>query len=231
MQKTSLIFIFLLIFKIISATQLIFLIHGINSSPKDFKKMETAFKSYDYKVINFGYHSKVYTVNQIADNFLKRKIASVSQNDTINFITHSLGAIVLRAYLRDNKPKNIGKIVMIAPPNQGSEVANFFKDFFLYKIFYHKSGASLSYNGIKKLALPNCDNYFCGIIAGTHTQLPFFSIFIKGEDDGKISVERTKLKGMKDFITLPYPHDTILKKQETIIQCKEFIKNGKFKHN
>ncbi len=214
----------------LSSKQIVFLIHGINSSPKAFAKMEK-YLSKNYLVINWGYQSTKYDITTLSDKFLKPTLSKLSKNDTINFITHSMGALVLRAYLKKNKPKNLGKIIMIAPPNHGSDVANFFRNFFLFKKMYPINGYYLSYEGIRSLNLPDCKNFYCGIIAGTTTQLPFFSIFIRGKDDGKISVKNTKLDGMKDFVTLPYPHDTIMKKPETINQCIHFLKYGKFLRN
>ncbi len=229
MRKIFLLYLLLSV-KIVFAEQIVVFIHGINSSPKVFTKMQNIF-SEDYRTINFGYNSKDYTINQLSEDFLKPILEKISLKDTINFVTHSMGAIILRNYLKNNKLPNIGKIVMIAPPNHGSEVANFFKNIIFYKLRYHKCAKILTSEGIKNLKLPTCKNYFCGIIAGTGTMLPFFSIFIKGKDDGKISVENTKLTGMKDFITVPYPHDSIMKKNRTIKLTENFIRYGKFRIN
>ena len=230
-KKIKIILIMLFGFFIkISALQYLILIHGINDSSFGFKRMEKYFSS-EYKVINMDYPSLKYSITDLSKKYLKPVMERISSNDTINIVTHSMGAIILREYLKNNQPKNINKIVMISPPNQGSEIADFFHNFFLYKLIYKKAGSSLSQEGLKKLDLPDSLGYNVGIIAGTGTLLPFFSVFIKGKDDGKISTERTKLPDMKDFITLHYSHDFIAKRKKTIKYTEHFLKYGKFKDN
>ena len=227
--KFTLIFIIILSTKVFSMQYLI-LIHGINDTSKGFKKMEQHFSS-QYKVININYPSLKYSIVDLSNKYLTPVMNKISKSDTINIVTHSMGAIILRQYLNEKYPKNIGRIIMISPPNHGSEVADFFHTLFLYKKIYAKAGSSLSKDGLQKLNLPDSIGYNYGIIAGTGTLLPFFSIFIKGKDDGKISINRTKLSDMKDFITLHYSHDFIAKKKKTIKYTENYLKYGKFRSN
>ena len=228
-RKVGIIFLLVFAVKAFSAEYIV-LIHGINDTSRGFRKMEKHFSA-DYKVININYPSLKYSIPDLSDKYLKPVMDKIANTDTINIVTHSMGAIILREYFKDNHPTNINRIVMISPPNQGSEVADFFHNFFLYKWIYAKAGSSLSQAGLKNLILPDSLGYDCGIIAGTGTLLPFFSIFIKGKDDGKISENRTKLPDMKDFITLHYSHDFIAKRKKTIKYTEHFLKYGKFKDN
>ncbi|MCD4818640.1 MAG: hypothetical protein K8S23_08100 [Candidatus Cloacimonetes bacterium] len=226
-MKILLISLLLISLKIIFSNEIVFLIHGIKDSPKDMRKIEKAIFA-DYEVVNFSYPSSKLSISELVDKYLEPELAKFSKNDTIHFVTHSMGGILLRVYLEHYSLENIGKIIMIAPPNQGSEVTDFFHRNFIYKFRYGPAGQELTENIATELSISDSLQQNFGIISGSGTQLPFFSCFIDGEDDGKISTERTKLKGMQDFIILPYPHDTILKKKETIKQIVWFLKYGKF---
>lgn len=225
-------YIFLFIIMLVSAgycnTQdILFLIHGLHGAKKDMEKIGSEF-SEQYQIVNFSYPSTNFPIEILVNSYLKPEISKYLNARNIHFITHSMGGILLRLYLKDYTINNLGKIIMISPPNQGSEVADFFYKTFFYKLRYGPAGSEVTTAGINALSLPTNLKTDVGIIAGSGTQLPFFSWFIKGKDDGKISAEKTKLDNMSDFIVLPYSHDTIIFKNKTIIRIRNFLLNSSF---
>ena len=137
---------------------------------------------------------------------------------------------MVRALIHKYNYKNLGKVVQLAPPNQGSEVADFIKNFWPYKKIYGPAGQQLITDQSKIKHLFGEVSYELGIIAGNSTIDPISSAIIPGENDGKVAVERTKLKGMKDHIDVSASHTFFPSNKEVQKQTLYFLKNGNFKH-
>jgi hypothetical protein len=139
-----------------------------------------------------------------------------------------MGGIVARAMLEKHAPTNLCRVVMLAPPNKGSEVTDKLNSWRLYRWINGPAGNELgtSEDGIlKRLGPPT---YELGIIAGNRTVDPFFSWMIPGPDDGKVAVERTRLDGMTGFICLPVTHTWMMRNEKVIAQTRHFLRAGEF---
>src|SRR6185295_16595733 len=139
------------------------------------------------RVINVSYPSTRLSIQAIADQWLANLIPKATSDRTvkIHFVTHSLGGIVLRQYMLTHPVKNLGRVVMLAPPNQGSELADRFQHNFLYKFFTGPAGQEL---GTDPVSVPNRLGpaaFEVGIIAGDSSLNPVLSAWIPGPDDGK----------------------------------------------
>ena len=152
------------------------------------------------------------------------------QARTIHFVTHSMGGILVRYYLSRHRPENLGRVVMLSPPNQGSEAADHLRHTALYAWFNGPAGQQLvtGPGGLPEQLGPV--DFPLGIITGN--QHSFFDAWladvIPGTDDGKVSVERAKVEGMTDFLVLPYSHPFIMNADETIDQTLHFLRVGRF---
>jgi len=235
LKALFLLFIILLHQNIFSQTrnEIVILIHGLRGNAEDMEVIEHYLETHNFKVINFSYPSKEFKIQDLAENFLHPELQKhlAGQPAKIHFVTHSMGGIVLRSYLENHLSEIdsiLGSVVMIAPPNRGSDVSEFFKKTMLYQKRYGVSGQQIGYDIIKRVGISDSVTYTPGIIAGTDTQFPYFSWFINGEDDGKISIQRTKLKGMGDHLEMHFPHDTIMKQNKVAGQVLNYIKNHEF---
>ena len=228
-MKFLLVFFIFVSFFSLFATKSVLLIHGLRGSDKDMQALQNTFELNHYEVYSFSYPSTEYSIEKLVEMFLVPFIDEIDI-DSLQVVTHSMGGILIRYYMQFIPDNRISQIIQIAPPNHGSEVTDFFKNSIIYKKRYGKSGQQLDKTMNKKLSLPDSVDFHCAVIAGTKSQFPVFSWFIKGKDDGKISVKRTQLKGLSDFITLPYAHDVIMQKPETIEQVLFYLENGHFKH-
>ncbi len=157
-------------------------------------------------------------------------IASRMVAAKINFVTHSLGGILVRSYLARHSIPELGRVVMLAPPNQGSEVVDKLGRLFLFKWINGPAGNEL---GTDATSMPNKlgpANFPVGIIAGDRSINWINSLLIPGSDDGKVSIERTKLAGMSDHLVIHTTHPFIMQNREVIRQTIQFLRTGGFDH-
>ncbi len=207
----------------------VILLHGLSRTRFSMHKIEKALEKENYQVVNFGYPSTRHAIDSLA-NLLKIKLENVCLDSSkqIHFITHSMGGIVLRQFLSENSIARLGRVVMLSPPNQGSEMADFYRDFFLFKWIMGPAGQEL---GTDSLSIPNRlgkVNFEVGIIMGTKALNPVYSKIIPGRDDGIVAIERARVEGMADFIEVPSNHTFIVWNKKAIEQGLFFLKNGRF---
>ena len=139
-----------------------------------------------------------------------------------------MGGIVLRTYLQTHTLPNLGRVVMLAPPNQGSEVVDKLGWFPPFAWFNGPAGLQL---GTNPESLPNRlppPSFELGVIAGDRTINPLLSVLIPGKDDGKVSQARVQTTGMKDFIILHVTHTFMMRNSHVIAQTMHFLKTGLF---
>jgi triacylglycerol lipase len=208
----------------------VILLHGLCRSGRSMETMERALVQAGYKVWNLDYPSRTATIEKLAETVIGPAVANCENDGAskINFVTHSLGGILVRQYLSNHSIPNLGRVVMLGPPNQGSEIVDKLGGWRLFKKINGPAGNEL---GTDKNSVPNklgAANFPVGIIAGNRSINWINSFLIPGVDDGKVSVERTKLVGMSDWIQIPATHPFIMKNQTAIAQTISFLRNGKF---
>lgn len=193
------------------------------------KPLELRLERAGFAVENIHYDSMDQNPDQILRK-LRRKIHECCVDALrLHFVTHSLGGILTRAYLVESRPANLGRVVMIAPPNKGSELADWIAESELLRWMMGPTAIEL---GTAQDSLPNRlppADFDLGIIAGTGSVNPFGTM-VEGESDGTVSVESTKLAGMDDFIALPYSHTFIMQVEAVAEQVEVFLRTGRFDH-
>ncbi|GMR18777.1 MAG: alpha/beta fold hydrolase [Gammaproteobacteria bacterium] len=214
--------------------QCVILLHGLARTSHSMDKMEQALLDAGYLTANIDYPSRTMKIQDLAAMAVKKGLTRCQSQaaSQINFVTHSLGGILARYYLAENSLPQLGRVVMLAPPNKGSQVADKFRTEQWYRWLTGPAGQQL---GTGKDGIPvllGAVDYPSGIIAGDeHSPLDnWLAEIIPGEDDGKVSVEHAKVEGMSDFIVLPYNHISIMKQDEVIRQTLYFLRHGNFNH-
>ncbi len=208
----------------------VILLHGLGRRAASMAPMADAMTSRGYRVYNTAYPSTEAAVEVLTVSHLEPAVLKSRQDGCrlIHMVAHSLGAVMIRQYLQKHSLPAGSRIVMLAPPNHGSEIADMLGSWFFYRWFLGPSGLQL---GTGPDSLPNrlapVDGDI-GVIAGDSSWNLMLSMMIPGPDDGKVSVESAKLEGMDDFIVLPVTHTFIMQDAEVMAQTAHFLAHGRF---
>jgi hypothetical protein len=206
------------------------LLHGIGRNAAFQATLGAFLHGRGYRVVNESYPTKRLPIRGIAAGPLAELLGRrcPEPGARIHFVTHSMGALVLRAYLQDSSLPNLGRVVMLAPPNAGSELADRFGRFGLWRRWMGPAGADLAAGaGGIHWGLPPAD-FEVGILIGNRSQGLIFDGFFPGPNDGRVSVERSRLAGMADFRIVPENHDSITRSPEVFRMVLRFLETGAF---
>jgi triacylglycerol lipase len=208
----------------------VILLHGLCRTSRSMAPMARALAAERYRVTNVNYPSRTASINKLSDDAIAPALAACEQSGAakIHFVTHSLGGILVRSYLQRHAVTNLGRVVMLGPPNRGSELADKLGAWWTFKKLNGPAGNEI---GTDAHSIPNTlgpVNFPVGIIAGDRSINWINSLLIPGPDDGKVSTERTKLAGMSDHIVLHAAHPFLMRNRNAIRQTIQFLKAGSF---
>ena len=207
----------------------VILLHGLGRTRWSFWRVERSLRHDGYHVINRSYPSRMHSIEDLTRDWLAPLIAAQGPTTRVHFVTHSMGGILLRCYLRDHLRPNPGRVVMLAPPNAGSELADRLKPTWLYRTVNGPAGQQLGVAGLPGSLGPwPAGAGELGIIAGDRTLNPLFSSWLPGPDDGKVTVARARLDGMKDFVTVHASHTWLAWRAPVIARIRAFLRTGRF---
>jgi pimeloyl-ACP methyl ester carboxylesterase len=207
----------------------VILLHGLARTERSMARLRRALERHGYRVINVGYDSRKGDVATLAEQAIAPALESCADGGRIHFVTHSMGGILLRQFLAQHTIGNLGRVVMLGPPNKGSEVVDRLRDVPGFHFINGDVGLEL---GTGEASLPNSlgpANFDLGIIAGTRSVNLILSTLIPGPDDGKVSVANTRLEGMKDHLEMGVTHSFMMRNRAVIDQVIYYLENGCFK--
>lgn len=213
------------------ASDCVVFLHGLARTSDSMQKAADVFGESGYLVANIDYPSRHLVIETLAPIAVRAGLDACPSDSVVHFVTHSLGGILVRYYLEHNEIANLGRVLMFAPPNQGSEVVDSLRGVPGFAWINGPAGLQLGTGDDSVPLTLGPVDYEVGIIAGAETFNPILSQYLDNPDDGKVSVENTKLEGMSDFIVLPHSHPFIMKSETAIKQAVAFIDSGKFDHD
>ncbi len=212
----------------VQADDCVIILHGLARSALSMEVLATRLDIDGFTVVNKDYPSKKTSIRTLAHDILPAAVADCAGARRVHFVTHSMGGLLVRQYLKDADLPNLGHVVMMGPPNHGSPIVDEFKDVPGFDVFNGIAGAQL---GTDPNSIPNQMgpvNFSLGVIAGTQHIMPSMTNKFGGPHDGKVSVESTKVEGMTDHITLPVTHTFMMNNPKVYDQVVAFLKTGRF---
>lgn len=214
--------------------QCVVLLHGLGRTYRSLGRIESALRDAGFATANIDYPSQSQTIEASARYAVPQGLGEcrAAGAGTIHFVTHSMGGLLLRYYLSTHEVPELGRVVMLAPPNQGSEVADALAGTAIYDRINGPAGGQLVTGPGGMPARLGPVDFALGIITGNE-QTAIDSVMatrIPGENDGKVAVERAKVAGMHDFLVLPVNHTFMVLNDVVIGQTLHFLRHGEFVH-
>ncbi len=212
------------------STDCVVLLHGLNRSWRTMRKLADSLQQDGFSTANVDYPSSRATIEVLAPMVVNEGLQKCRQTGAtkIHFVTHSLGGILLR-YAHNQEPiPDLGRVVMLAPPNQGSEVIDRTRNWPGATIFSGVAGLQL---GTDEESIPSQlgpVDFELGVIAGTGSINPMMSVMLPEEDDGKVTVARTQVDGMDDFKIVSNSHFAMMNSDDVIRDTTQFLRTGSF---
>ncbi len=203
------------------------LVHGLGRTRVSMALLGSRLTDAGYRVVNIGYPSTREPMEQLVEVLRARLEECCTDLEHVDFVTHSMGGIVVRRYLAEYSPEHEGRVVMLSPPSHGSEVIDAFADSPLMRLLLGPSGMEL---GTDSASVPNRlgpAHFDLGVITGNKTINPINSWLIPGPDDGKVAVDRARVEGAA-FLVVPAAHPFIMNRRDVADEVISFLRTGRF---
>ncbi len=212
------------------AEEYVVVLHGLARSDRSMQPLAERIAAAGYRVFNVGYPSRDLGPGALVDVLGEALRQCCADAGRIDFVTHSLGGILVRAYAARSGDRRIGRVVMLSPPNRGSELVDRLGDTWLFEILMGPTAVQM---GTGPDSLPNRlppPTFELGVIAATGTINPAGSMVIPGEDDGIVSLCSMWIDGARDIVAVPDSHAFVMRSPEVARQTLRFLTDGRFDH-
>lgn len=214
------------------AAECVMVLHGLGRSDWAMSKLAENLAENDFWVVNIDYPSRDYSIPELAEMTLSAGISECGEVSAppYHVVSHSLGGILLRFYREQDGFPELGRAVMLAPPNQGSQVADRLEGLPGFEWLMGPAAVRL---GTGEEDIPSQlgpVDFELGVIAGTRSLDPVSSLMLPDPDDGKVSVSHTRVEGMCSMLVLPVTHALMMRNDRVIEEVSHFLKAGRFAH-
>jgi triacylglycerol lipase len=204
-------------------------VHGLGRTAVSMALLVERLERANFRVVNFSYPSTSEPIEALVAR-LRETIAEccAEESDRIHFVTHSMGGILVRVYLAQHSRSHVGRVVMLSPPNQGSEIAQAFAESPILSGLLGPAGSQLGTDSAGIAHQLGPASFELGILTGSRSLNPIGSWLIPGADDGKVGVERARVEGADAFRVIPATHTFIMNRQDVADECIQFLREGRF---
>lgn len=211
--------------------QCVVLLHGLARSASSMDNLQTALQQQGFMVANIDYNSRKKNIAQLAEIAVAQGIDQCQKQNAhgISFVTHSMGGILVRQYFKQHPQQQPKRVVMLGPPNQGSQVVDNLRNLPGFSLLNGPAGAQLGTGPNNLPGLLGAVNFDTGVIAGTRSINLILSSMLPNPDDGKVSLVNTKVQGMCGFISIKTSHPFLMKNKQAIEEVIHYLQYGRFR--
>ena len=211
----------------VTAPECVVLVHGRGRTKQSMAPIGRLLEKAGFHVANYGYRSVSAPIAEHAGELARRLPELVpAEAPRVHFVTHSLGGIVVRQLAKDHPVDRMGRVVMLAPPNQGSEVAEAIRDVEIVRALLGRHLAELGTREGDPPRTLGPVSFECGVITGDFSL--WGKLFFDGANDGLVSVEGAKVAGMVDFLVVHHGHSFLMNCDDVQQQVLAFLRTGRF---
>jgi len=213
------------------ASECVVLLHGLARTSSSMSKMQEALEDDGYYTANVSYPSRKHEIAELAALAVEEGLSTCRAHadvEKIHFVTHSLGGILLRQYLSTETIEELGRVVMLGPPNQGSEAADKFASVPGFGWLNGPAGRQLGKGETSVPLQLGPVDFELGVIAGNRSIDPITSAVLDNPDDGRVSVADTRIEGMDSFVVVDHSHAFMMRMKKPIELTKKFLRTGSF---
>lgn len=205
-------------------------VHGLGRTRASMAILVSRLRDAGYRVVSFGYPSRSEPMEALVGRLDSAVVECCSQEtETVHFVTHSMGGILVRSYLAQRPEPHRGRVVMLSPPSQGSEVVDAFADSPMLRAMLGPAGATLGTDSASIANQLGPVRFRLGIITGDRSLNPLYSWLIPGPDDGKVGVDRARVEGAADFRVIDATHTFIMNRKYVADETLFFLRHGRFR--
>lgn len=201
------------------------LLHGLWRGWHAMEPLARKLNAEGFATLNLPYPSTRLPIPTLVER-IRVEVAKITGDAPVHFITHSLGGIIARAILTDNPPWKTGRLVMLAPPNGGSEIVDWSAHHRLIHRLLGPAGRALGREGFPGRLPRLPDGLEAAVIMGNRSSLPLFRNLLEKENDGIVSAAKGKIEGLRGFTVIDADHTFIQMHPEAIRLSVEFLKSG-----
>lgn len=193
--------------------ELVVLVHGMGRSRASMWTLGRSLEAEGYRVLNWGYNSYTDSVPEIGAALARDLESETGAAPRVHFVGHSLGNVIVRWTLANEQPERVGRIVMLAPPNQGSAAADRYARYTAWLLPPIAELRTARGSTVRRLP-PAPQGVEVGVIAGAY--------------DGKVSVAESQLPGQRDHAVVPAAHSFLMHRDDVRDLTLRFLREGRF---
>jgi len=201
----------------------VILLHGLWRSMWAMEPMAKHLNEQGYHTINVPYPSFRKPMEELTE-IIHDALKLHGGDRKVHFVSHSLGGVLVRKMLHLLPEEQAGRVVMLAPPHQGSEIIDWLARCGPLKLTLGPAGMELGSNTFEAPAMP--EEIDSAVIMGKQSAIPFFRKLLDDENDGIVSVERGKIDGMNEFHVLDADHTFIASEPRVMEMTHKFLRDG-----
>jgi pimeloyl-ACP methyl ester carboxylesterase len=211
-----------------ASPEVVVLVHGLLRSDRSMAPLAKSLEDAGYRTVSLDYPTTKLPPEELVE-YVDREVSECcSEAGRVHFVTHSLGGLVVRGVIARHRPAALGRVVMLAPPNHGSEWVDRFGSLSLFRMILGPTAVELGTapQGFPQRLPP--PDYEVGVIAGTTSYRLGADSVLGGANDGTVSVASTRLDGMTDFATVEESHTFIMRSDTVAELVRTFLRAGRF---